>query len=342
MKGYKVFNPNWTCHGFQYVVGKTYEMDREIVLCARGFHFCELLTDCFHYYPFDFRNKVAEVEALGDVIKSKEDSKCVTNKLKIVKELSWLDVLQLSNIGRNNIGFKNIGDCNIGANNAGNYNIGEGNTGWYNYGNFNSGIGNIGNFNSGSYNIGSGNAGSLNYGCNNANYFNIGNYNTGIGNHGNYNIGDFNITDYSAGVFCTQPNTASYTGKIKFFDKDTNITLNEWRSSQACRVLCRVYNYAWKELCPEFKEAISAIALREIDKKHDEIKHQNSTNDGLTVESDAFKSAALEFCYKQLTNHKVLFNGWWRELPDEDKEIIKSIPNFDPEKFEMITGIHVE
>ena len=25
MKGYKVFNPDWTCRNFQYEVGKTYE-----------------------------------------------------------------------------------------------------------------------------------------------------------------------------------------------------------------------------------------------------------------------------------------------------------------------------
>ena len=27
MKGYKVFKPDWTCRGFQYSVGKTFEED---------------------------------------------------------------------------------------------------------------------------------------------------------------------------------------------------------------------------------------------------------------------------------------------------------------------------
>ena len=54
MKGYKVFCSDWTCLGFQYEVGKTYEMDAtEIKLCNRGFHFCKRLVDCFSYYGFD-------------------------------------------------------------------------------------------------------------------------------------------------------------------------------------------------------------------------------------------------------------------------------------------------
>ena len=32
---------------------------------------------------------------------------------------------------------------------------------------------------------------------------------------------------------------------------------------------------------------------------------------------------------------------WWNGLSEENKETIKSIPNFDPEKFEKCTGIEV-
>ena len=35
MKGYKVFNPNWTCRDFQYKVGKTYKHEGEIELCEK-------------------------------------------------------------------------------------------------------------------------------------------------------------------------------------------------------------------------------------------------------------------------------------------------------------------
>ncbi|NMA16453.1 MAG: hypothetical protein GX935_04285, partial [Erysipelotrichia bacterium] len=77
MKGYKVFNPDWTCNDFQYKVGKTFEMEGEVIMCRRGFHFCKKATDCFEYYEFDPNNKVAEVEALGDV--ETEGNKSCTN-----------------------------------------------------------------------------------------------------------------------------------------------------------------------------------------------------------------------------------------------------------------------
>ncbi len=45
MEGYKVFEPDWTCRGFQYEVGKTYEEDVTPVCCYRGFHFCTKASD---------------------------------------------------------------------------------------------------------------------------------------------------------------------------------------------------------------------------------------------------------------------------------------------------------
>ena len=52
MKGYKVFNPDWTCRGFQYNVGQVYEMDEKPICRKRGFHFCKKASDCFNYYSF--------------------------------------------------------------------------------------------------------------------------------------------------------------------------------------------------------------------------------------------------------------------------------------------------
>ena len=57
MRGYKVFNNDWTCRDFQYEVGKTYKHDGKISLCGSGFHFCEKAVDCFNYYGFSSENK---------------------------------------------------------------------------------------------------------------------------------------------------------------------------------------------------------------------------------------------------------------------------------------------
>ena len=78
MEGYKVFEPDWTCRGFQYEVGKTFEEDVTPSCCNRGFHFCKELKDCFNYYPFNPDNKVAKVIALGEIDEESDDSKCCT------------------------------------------------------------------------------------------------------------------------------------------------------------------------------------------------------------------------------------------------------------------------
>jgi hypothetical protein len=36
MEGYKVFEPDWTCRGFQYEVGKTFEEDVTPSCCNSG------------------------------------------------------------------------------------------------------------------------------------------------------------------------------------------------------------------------------------------------------------------------------------------------------------------
>lgn len=87
MKGYKVFKPDWTCRGFQYSVGKTFEEDMTPSCCNRGFHFCTELKDCFSYYCFDPLNKVAEIEALGEIDTEATGRKHCTNKIKIVREI---------------------------------------------------------------------------------------------------------------------------------------------------------------------------------------------------------------------------------------------------------------
>ena len=115
MKGFKVFNPDWTCRGFQFEVGKIYEEDVKPMVCDRGFHFCEKAADCFDFYSFNPENKVAEVEALGEV--DSDGKKSCTDKIHIIRELTWHEVLDLVNLGKDCTGL-----CNSGNRNSGDWN----------------------------------------------------------------------------------------------------------------------------------------------------------------------------------------------------------------------------
>ena len=137
MKGFKVFNPDWTCRGFQFEVGKIFEEDVKPRCCEKGFHFCVKAADCFQYYSFDSNNKVAEVEALGVVDTESDNSKCCTNKIHIIRELTWHEVLDLVNLGKDCTGLCNSGNWNSGNRNSGNRNSGNRNSGNRNSGDWN-------------------------------------------------------------------------------------------------------------------------------------------------------------------------------------------------------------
>lgn len=125
VRGYKVFNPDWTCKGFQYEVGKIFEENVEPSCCDKGFHFCEKASDCFGYYPFNSKNKVAEIIALGDV--DSDGTKSCTNKIQIVREIPWDEVLHIVNTGKDCTGL-----CNTGNRNTGDWNKSSFNNGCFN------------------------------------------------------------------------------------------------------------------------------------------------------------------------------------------------------------------
>ena len=163
VRGFKVFNPDWTCRGFQYEVGKIFEEDVEPSCCDRGFHFCENAADCFNYYSFNPDNKVAEVIAYGDIVRG--DDKCCTNKIKIVREIPWQELLTIVNTGKSCTGLCNTGNWNTGDWNTGDCNTGNWNTGDWNTGDCNTGNRNTGNWNTGDWNTGDWNKSSFNTGC---------------------------------------------------------------------------------------------------------------------------------------------------------------------------------
>ena len=166
VKGFKVFNPDWTCKNKQYGCPGRFEEDVTPSVCNEGMHFCKRASDCFNYYSFDPNNKVAEVIAYGEV--SEEGDKCATNKLEVVREIPWSELL----------GLVNSGNCNSGDHNSGNRNSGNWNSGDCNSGNWNSGNCNSGNCNSGDHNSGDCNSGDCNSGDWNKCSFSNGCFNT--------------------------------------------------------------------------------------------------------------------------------------------------------------------
>ena len=217
IKGYKVFNPDWTCRDFKYEVGEIYTHDGNIEVCEAGFHFCQKASDCFNYYRFDSNNKVAEVEAIG-LVQTFND-KSVTDKIFIKKEIKWNELIDIVNEGRGCTGLCNTGDCNTGNRNTGDCNTGNRNTGNWNTGNWNTGNRNTGDCNTGDCNTGD---------CN-----------TGNRNTGSWNTGSWNKSNWSCGFF----NTVSQ--QLIVFNKPLNMDINDFLNNKGLQVLNSHYEDKW-------------------------------------------------------------------------------------------------
>ena len=163
VKGFKVFNPDWTCRNKAYTCPGKFEEDVTPSVCDEGMHFCKKAADCFNYYRFDPENKVAEVVAYGTV--AEDGDKCCTDKLEIVREIPWAELLEIVNTGKGCTGLCNSGDWDSGDWNSGDWNSGDCNSGDWNSGNRNSGDWNSGDWNSGNRNSGDWNKCSFSNGC---------------------------------------------------------------------------------------------------------------------------------------------------------------------------------
>ncbi len=85
MKGWKGFNPDFTCKGKQYKENAIFEEDKAEV-CNCGMHFCDNPFNVLNYYELvngnGEINEFAEVEALSEPITDDQEKYC-TKKLKI-------------------------------------------------------------------------------------------------------------------------------------------------------------------------------------------------------------------------------------------------------------------
>ena len=310
IKGYKVFNSDWTCRGFQYKVGETYIHNGNIEMCGSGFHFCQKASDCFSYYPFNSNNKVVEIEAIGLVETS--GNKSVTDKIVIVREIPWQELLTIVNEGKDCTGLCNTGNCNTGNCNTGNCNTGDCNTGNCNTGNYNTGYRNIGNRNTGDCNTGYCNTGNRNTGyCNTGNENtgneNTGDRNTGYCNTGNENTGDWNSANFSTGFF------NSVEQPLYIFNKPTKMSRGEISNCKGIEILnCNFKNSWW-------------IYSENMSKEEKTLHPEHKTTGGYLKTVD-FKTAC-----------KIM----WDKLSDDEKQCVKEIPNFNAEVFKEITGIEI-
>ena len=190
MIGYKAFDENLKCRGFQFEVGKTYDTGRakeDLKLCGDTvFHFCRELHRIENVSDYRISNsRVCEVIAEGDIVT--DGDKYGTNKLTILREIPREELNKYNN-------------SNSGNRNSGNRNSGDHNSGDWNSGDWNSGNCNIGNRNSGNWNSGDHNSGNCN----------SGNCNSGGWNSGNWNSGFFNTN----------------SPLVRIFNKETNISRN--------------------------------------------------------------------------------------------------------------------
>ena len=86
MKGFKGFDKDLKCRGFQYAIGETTTHDGTVSLCDRGLHFCESPLDTFTFYKPE-SSRYAEVEADGVSDSTEKDSKRVAKSLHVKAEL---------------------------------------------------------------------------------------------------------------------------------------------------------------------------------------------------------------------------------------------------------------
>lgn len=112
MIGYKAFDENLKCRGFQFEVGKTYDTGRakkDLKICSDTvFHFCRELHRIENVSNYCISNsRICEVIAEGDIVT--DGDKYGTNKLTILREVprEELNEYNSCNSGNWNSGYFN-------------------------------------------------------------------------------------------------------------------------------------------------------------------------------------------------------------------------------------------
>ena len=98
---YKGFDKDLKCRGFQYEIGKEYELSNgePVSVCSNGFHACESPLEVLDYYFMDGHanlSRFCEVEQSGEFSKEVDSTKVASSKIKIKKEITFSDLIELS------------------------------------------------------------------------------------------------------------------------------------------------------------------------------------------------------------------------------------------------------
>jgi ribosomal protein S8 len=146
----------------------------------------------------------------------------------------------------------------------------------------------------------------FNSGNENTGLFNSGDLNSGDRNSGYQNSGDLNSGYRNSGILCNR----KINDPIIIFNKESKMTWYDWYNSKAS-LLINLKITEWIEW----------------DQMSDKFKKDNP---------EAFVTGG----YLKVYEYKEAWANLWNSLSNMEKDIIISIPNFDIEIFEDITGIN--
>jgi len=131
-------------------------------------------------------------------------------------------------------------------------------------------------------------------------------FNVGKENAGFFNSGDLNSGYRNSGVFSTKKRTDT----VPFFNKESEMTWDEWYDHRAYDITRGLQITEW----------IDWDSMNEDEKKE-------------------YPKAFVTGGRLKVYEYKQAWANLWGTLSDREKEIVKSLPNFDNEVFLEITGL---
>ena len=111
VEGYKGTHKNMQCRGYQFEIGKQFDMPEgeEIELCHSGFHLCQELNNVFPFYGVGGGNRFFKVKALvrrynknGTYTYEHRDDKMTSKSITFVRELTADEIFQGNTVFCNN------------------------------------------------------------------------------------------------------------------------------------------------------------------------------------------------------------------------------------------------